>query len=253
MKITTRRKTLLVTASLMTLVSSVQADVGITIGADNEINRYEDVKNDASLLAGIEYRGEKFNIDKEAVSYDFTNSESYAIEAIVKQNNRGFKASDGNLFKGLSKRHDSIDIGARGIIRSTYGPAIIEVTRDVNASKGYEADLRFGGLYPHNKHWNGKRELSVSPFIGVKYQSDKVVDYHYGVKNNEATVSRSAYTGKAATTPYIGIESQLNLTKRISMQAGLVYEKRDDAIKNSPLTNKKDDDVLFNLGITYWF
>lgn len=253
MKIKTQTKKLLFILPLISVMTIAEADWGITLGADNEIKRYEDVKNDASLLLGIEYRGENLNIDKEAISYDFTHSKAYAIEAIAKSNNRGFEASDGKLFKDMKDRDSSIDIGVRGIIRSTYGPALVEVTRDVNASKGYEADLRFGGLYPHNKHWTGKGELSVSPFIGVKYQSDKVVDYHYGVRNNEATASRSAYKGKAATTPYVGVESQLNLSKRVSMQAALTYEKRDDVIKDSPLTNKKDSDILLNLGITYWF
>lgn len=253
MNIKTPSKKIVFILPILSLMTSVQADWGITLGADNEIKRYEDVKNDASLLLGVEYRGENFNIDKEAISYNFAHSKSYTIEAIAKTNNRGFKASDGKLFTGMKDRDTSIDVGIRGIIRSTYGPAIVEVTRDVNASKGYEADLRFGGIYPHNKHWTGKGELSVSPFIGVKYQSDKVVDYHYGVRDDEATARRSAYKGEAATTPYVGIESQLNITKRVSMQAAVVYEKRDDAVEDSPLTDKTDSDVLLNLGITYWF
>ncbi len=87
----------------------------------------------------------------------------------------------------------------------------------------------------------------------MKYQSDKVVDYHYGVRSSEATASRAAYSGKAATTPYIGIESQFNITKHVSMNAGAIYERRDDAIRNSSLTSNKKSDVLLNLGVTYWF
>ena len=54
----------------------------------------------------------------------------------------------------------------------------------------------------------------------------------------------------ATTTPYIGVESQINLTKHISFDAGVVYERRYDLMKNSPLTNDKDHDIVANLGVT---
>ena len=233
------------------------ADFGLTLGADNQNKRYKNPKDDAKAVLGVEYRGKNLNIDRKAISYDFTNSENYtkgyAIEAILKDKNRGFEAKDRKLFTGMDDRNPSIDVGARGVVKTKYGPVIMEMTRDVNASKGYEADLRLGGIAPHTAHWTGKRDLSFAPLVGVKYQSGKVVDYHYGVKSSEATASRAAYSGKAATTPYIGIESQFNITRHVSMNAGAIYERRDDAIRNSPLTSNKKSDVLMNLGVTYWF
>ena len=248
---------ILIVLPILFAMPIAQADFGLTLEADNQHSRYKDPKDDAKLLLGIEYRGKNLNIDKKAVSYDFTNSEiegkNYAIEAILKSNNRGFEAKDRALFAGMDERDTSIDVGVRGIYKTDFGPVIVEMTRDVNASKGYEADLRLGGITPHNKHWSGKRELTLAGLVGVKYQSDKVVNYHYGVKSNEATARRTIYKAKAATTPYVGLEAQYNFNKHVSVNAGVVYERRDDAIRNSPLTNEKKDDVLGTIGVTYWF
>ena len=96
-------------------------------------------------------------------------------------------------------------------------------------------------------------EFTFAPLVGVRYQSKKVVDYHYGVKNGEATSTRKQYSGTSATTPYVGIESKINLTKHFSLNADVVYERRDKSIKNSSLTNNDDHDVVANIGLTYWF
>ena len=256
-KNTINKSKILLILPLLLVTSVAQADWGISLDAENQHNRYKDAKDDANALFGFEYRGKNFNADKKAWSYDFTNSESekknYAIEAILKNNNQGYEAKDRSLFAGMDERDPSLDVGVRGIYKTDFGPVVVEMTRDVNASKGYEADLRFGGIEPHSKHWTGQRELTVAGLVGVKYQSDKVVDYHYGVKSNEATANRAIYKGKAATTPYVGVEAQYNFNKHVTVNAGLVYERRDDSIQNSPLTNSKNDDVLGTIGVTYWF
>jgi len=253
MKNITKKSSILLAFHLLLAMPVAQADWGVSVGANNSQERYKDPKAAAIADFEIEYRGEKFNVDRNAVSYDFTNSKQYAIEAILKNNIRGFDADDHKSFNGLKDRDDSIDVGVRGIYNTGFGPVILEMTRDVNASKGYGADLRIGGIEPHANHWDGKQELKIVGLAGVKYQSDKVIDYHYGVRTNEATATRSAYKGKAATTPYIGFESQFNINKKVTLNAGVIYERRDDSIRNSPLTNQKKSDVLLNLGVTYWF
>ena len=249
-------KRLLLSVPLILMMPIAHADWGATLELDNEVDRYKKDRrsnNTASLGLGVEYRGEKFNIDSDTISYDFSNKEKYAIEVILKTKNRGFEASDRKIFAGLSERRDSIDVGARGIVNTKLGPIVMDVTRDLHASKGHDVDIRLGGIAPHSKHWNGKRELKLAGLVGLRYQSEKVVDYHYGVKSNEATASRASYKAKAATTPYVGVEAQFNFNKHVSINAGVVYERRDDAIRNSPLTNEKKDDVLGTIGLTYWF
>ncbi len=150
MKTSTYKSSILISSTvalpLLLAMPVAHADFGLTLGADNQSQRYDNTKNDATALLGVEYRGKNFNIDRKGISYDLTDSENftkkYAIEAILKSKNRGYEADDGRTFTGMDDRDDSVDIGARAVAKTNYGPVILEMTRDLNASKGYEADLR---------------------------------------------------------------------------------------------------------------
>lgn len=238
--------------SLVALSPIAHADWGVGLGVDNHDKQYKDIKHDVRVLTNIQYRGEKFNIG-DGLSYDFSPSNKYAVEAYVTSKNSGFEASDGKAFKGLSEREPSLDIGLRGIMETGIGPVVVEATKDVNSSKGYQAEIKLGGISPHSSHWEGKRELNLGAAAGVRYQSKKVVDYYYGVKSTDPVANGVDYKGKSATTPFVGVEAQMNLTKHVSLNADLGYEWRDSSIKNSPLTTNKKGDVTAFAGITYWF
>ena len=249
-----QKSTLLIALSLSLLSTVSYADWGVRLGANNELKQYDVSKNKINAGLGLEYRGDKFNMSNDGISYDLTNSDKHAIELLLTSKNDGFKASDDKLFKGMSERDASINIGARGIIDTgMLGNAVIDATRDVNASKGFEVGLKLGGISPHAPHWTGERKVKVAAMGGLRYQSAKVADYYYGVKNSEATASRKAYKAKSAVTPYIGVDAQANLTKHITLDGGLVVSKRAKSIRNSPLTNNKKYQLGANIGLSYWF
>lgn len=258
MKITHKTTTsLLITAISISLISSVaHADWSIGIGVDNEAMRYEDKKNDVDLTAlfDIQYRGDKFNIEKDTLSYEFTHSDKFAAEVIATVKNRGFKASDNNTFKGMSKRETSFDLGGRVIVETgLLGLAAIDITKDIGKSEGLEATIKLGGIAPHSPHWTGKRKVNIAAVTGLRYQDEASVDYYYGVKNSEATNNRRAYKGESAITPFIGFETQANLTKHITIDGGLGVSKTASSIKNSPLTEDRDYQLEANIGFHYWF
>ncbi len=236
---------------LLTSVASADWGVGIAAGGGNKVYKNESNKR---IGIGINYRGENFNIDKGTMSYDLTNSNGYALEVIATSNNGGFESKDNKTFKGMGKRKTSIDIGGRAIIDTgIMGTGVIEVTKDVHASKGFEANIKLGGISPHAAHWVGQKQVNIVPVIGLNYKSAKVVDYHFGVKNSEATSTRAAYKGKSAITPYIGIEAQANMSKNFTIEAGLGLSKRASSIRNSSITNDRKYDLGASVGFTYWF
>ncbi len=243
---------LLVLAMTIGFSATAQADIGVSLKAATN-NEYKNLEDDAIALLGLEYRGEKFNLGKDGISYDFTNSNDYAVEAFLTSKNYGYEAKDSKTFKGMDDRRVSVDLGGRLIMDSGVGPIVFDITKDVNLSKGFEAGLKVGGITPHAPHWNGKRELKVAATASVRYKSDKTVDYFYGVKNAEATANRKAYKGKSATIPYIGVEAQANITKHVSFTGDIGVTKRASSIRNSPLTTDKEYETVANIGITYWF
>lgn len=254
-----KNKTILLAASIATLLSSslisgyAYADFGVGAGASTN-NEYKNLDDKGVLSLGVEYRGDKFNLGKDGISYDFTNSNKYATEVLLTSKNYGYRVKDSKkTFAGMDKRKTSIDIGGRVIVDTGVGPAVLEATKDVHKSKGYEVGLKLGGIAPHAPHWTGKRQLTVSPTVGLRYQSAKVANYYYGVKSSEATATRKAYKAKSAVTPFVGLEAQANISPHFSVNVDLGVAKRAKSIRNSPLTSNKKYQVGAQLGFTYWF
>ena len=255
MKNKQQTNTFMLTATTFSLLASscAFADFGVSAGG-LKTQHYKDLDDKSVLFLSPEYRGDKFNFSgKDGISYDFTNSNKFAVEALLASKNNGYKAKDSKSFKGMDKRRPSIDVGGRLIAETPIGPAVFDATKDVYKSKGYEVGLKLGGIAPHAAHWSGKGQIIVKPAVGVRYQSAKMADYYYGVKRNEATAARKAYKAKSAVTPFVGLEAQANISRRFSINAGVGVSKNAKSIRNSPLTSNKKYDVGANIGFTYWF
>ena len=252
-------KTLFIMATSFALLSTpTYADWGVGMNINNEPHQYKDSDNKKSYkrlqgFLNLQHRGEKFNMDRD-ISYDFTSSNKYAVEAFATFKNQGYKAKDNKTFKGMDERKTSVDIGGRLIAKTGLGPLVFDVTKDVHASKGVEANIKLGGIPPHApRHWTGQKTLSISPVASLRYQSDKVVDYYYGVKSSEATAARKAHKGKSAVTPFIGLEAQANITPRFTIDGGLGVAKLAKSVRNSSLTTDRKYQPSVNVGFTYWF
>lgn len=233
--------TLLLTTVLVTSLplSSSYADWGAVLALVNQKDKYKDISNKPDVVLDIAYRSDNSdNSPTDRISYEF----------VISQNNLGYEAKDSRVFKGMNKRKDSIDLGARAVIEKGFLPLIIEATKDFYAGKGYEAIMKLGGITNHID-----KDLTVLPTAGIRYQSSKVTDYYFGVRTSEATASRKGYKAGSATTPFLGVEALLNLSPNISVNSDLTYEKRAGSVKNSPLTDDKKYDLQGEVGLTYWF
>ena len=249
----------MIATSFVLLSAPIYADWGVGMNINNEPHQYKDSDNKKSYkrlqgFLNLQHRGDKFNMDRD-ISYDFTNSNKYAVEAFATFKNQGYKAKDNKTFKGMDERKTSVDIGGRVIAQTGgfLGPFVFDVTKDVHSSKGFEAKLQIGGIEPHTPHWTGKKTFTISPVASLRYQSSKVVDYYYGVKSSEATATRKAYKGKSAVTPFIGLEAQANITPRFSIDGGLGVAKLAKSVRNSSLTTDRKYQPSVNVGLTYWF
>ena len=107
MKNINKKCALVLALPLLFVTQMAQADIGLSLNIENENERYKDPDSDAIASLGIQYRGEKFNIDKDSMSYDFIhsadNQKSYAVEVILKSNNSSTDIDDRSLFDGLDK------------------------------------------------------------------------------------------------------------------------------------------------------
>jgi outer membrane scaffolding protein for murein synthesis (MipA/OmpV family) len=231
------------------LISPVsQADIGLGLGIKG--SEYKGVDGIANIQ--LEYRGEKFNIADETLSYSLTENDQFRFDIIAKAEARGYESDFADELTGMDDRDASLDLGGKIATKTRFGELSLAATTDIsNNHKGQEADLRFGPK-PFQSHWNGKRELSVGALAGAKWQSDEVIDYYYGVKTNEVTNDRAAYTGKSAITPYVGVQADVNLTEHLSLKAQALYKDLPKEITDSPIVDS-DQELQLQTTVTYWF
>jgi len=250
------------TIGLLILAINVQAAdqsnrFGVGLYADNERSIYDgqdggdDVKLEGTV--SFQYRGDKLNVDEKSASYKFFEKGRYQIEVIGNNNVRGFKATDSTKLTGMSERKSSWDLGGRVAAKTDLGTISLAATGDVSGRhKGQEIDLKFSqDLFRKGPRGN-PRSVSLDLEAGLKWQSDKVIDYYYGVKDSESTTTRAAYDGKQAVTYYLGLTARTNLTEHVTFDMGAVYKHYPTEITNSPIVDE-DHNVELKAGLTYWF
>lgn len=227
---------------------------GIGLNGSNDHTIYSARKGDNIAGIHLQYRGERFNLTQETLTYRFLNRNKFHIEALAKSEARGFEAKNDALLSGMGDRDESLDLGLRAGYQTPYGLISLDATKDISTTHdGHEADLRIGpDFYSESPLKIGNSRFGLGLVAGVKWQSDDVVDYYYGVKDNEATADRAMYKGSAAVTPYIGLDGKVNITKKITLTGSAIYMDRPNEITDSPLVDK-DHDLSLNAGFTYWF
>jgi outer membrane protein len=102
----------------------------------------------------------------------------------------GYKASDAKILKGMDERKTTFEGGIA--FSASYGDRYIEMMALTDMLNRYDS-------------WTFKTEIgdeyhagnfSFYPSLIVIYQSEKFLNYYYGVKTSEATLQRPAYTPK---------------------------------------------------------
>lgn len=250
------------TIALMMLSTNSQAAeqsnrFGVGLYANSERNIYDGQSgNDDVKIHGIvsfQYRGQKLNADEKSASYKLFDNGKYHIEVLSNHVDRGYKATDSEKLTGMNERKSSWDLGGRIAAKTRVGTLSLATTGDIsNKHKGQEVDLKFSQDLFRKGPKGDPRSISLDLQAGLKWQSNEVIDYYYGVRNDETTSTRAAYAGQDAVTPYLGLTARTNLSEHITFDLSAIYKHYPDEIKNSPIVDN-DHDIGVTAGLTYWF
>lgn len=240
-----------VLVGLLQPVTSSAGEWGVGFNVNNSPTFYKDHDDDLALNIFPEYRGERFNLDHESISYSVLSSGSYNLEVLGKSLSLGYEDDDSKVLKGMKDRDSSINLGLRASYSTDYGLLSLHALTDVLGNhKGQEIELRFGEPF-YTEHWSGQRELTLGAFAGVRWQSDDLIDYYYGVKDSETTASRKAFKGESAITSFVGMELKFGFSEHLSLEGAVSYEHLPDKITDSSIASSNG--MRGRLGLTYWF
>jgi len=160
----------------------------------------------------------------------------------------GFEEDDSSALDGMDDREWSVDGGAGVSWLTDIGLFGLTFVSDLlGRHDGQELDFSYTILFK----WGG---FDFIPSTGVRWKSENLVDYYYGVRADEVRLdpapARLAYSGSDAVDPYVRLAVRRKLVPRWSLLMAAQYEWLDSEITDSPIV---DDgyDASFLLGLLY--
>ena len=199
------------------------------------------------LVPKFSYYGKRFFIDTYDLGYTLFDRGHHQFNAILIT--PGFEQtffSDWALSNQdigdsgeARKLHDRRLAGLSGLEYSFIHPNFdwqTQILQDVTGAHGGQK-VRTALTVPWFKN-NHAWELSA----GVTWQSEKLVDYYYGVQSTEVNNQNLAYQAPASTSIYLKAEWETRFNKHWGLRAVTSYKKLGSGVIDSPIV--VDDHVF---------
>jgi len=237
--------------SLLPFAATTQPQAGeLNVGIGTYYSKpvYQDFKDNSGAFPLIEYQGEGWSAGVQGINVDVYNTEQSPLSISLELSSvgQGYSASDSQVFNGMQKRKDSVDLGVNVAYQVGQGSFNSSLMSDVSSThKGYVLDIN----YQHNLPLMGGM---FQPSVGLSAQSDNFNNYYYGVRTSEVTGNRAAYQAKSSVNPYIGYQFLYPINENLSLAHGANYTVLDNEIKNSPLVDRDNSWTTF-VGANYSF
>jgi outer membrane protein len=237
----------LAAAMLFTQVTAHAADSGVgLVGQLNRGAQLGENSNKTSMAPFFYYDGDSIYADFQEISWKAVQQPGYALSPMLSLRFQGYDPDQDVELAGMDSRDQSIDAGARFMVNHQYGSLTITALTDtLNRHDGYELKASWGTDY-QNKRW------MLDTAVGISHKSDALVDYYYGVRPDEATEQRPAYTAGAATNPFIELNLAYMFSRKIILISGLELSRLDKTIQNSPIIKRSTENVIYS-GMLYKF
>ncbi len=194
------------------------------------------------------YEGKRLYCRGIAAGYWLVKHDGLSIGPVIQPRFGGYDEDDSSALEGMDDRDWSVDGGLGVNWRTSVGVfGATCVTDLLGKHDGQELDFSYTILFK-------RAQFTFIPSAGVRYKSDNLVDYYYGVENDEvrfdARVSRPAYKGGDAVNPYVRLAVRRKLTERWSLLGALQYEWLDSEITDSPIMDDSYEASCL-LGVLY--
>ncbi|WP_051560338.1 MipA/OmpV family protein [Marinobacterium jannaschii] len=236
-------------AALLTNASAFAGEFAVGIAAYKMDSPYQGFDDEDGVVPLLSYEGEDFSFSDGDLGYRIYGEKERPLNVylVLTSAGSGFDSSYSAVFAGMAERDDSIDFGLSADLDA--GPGVLSATlvHDISGShKGYSVDIGYSLALELSDRF------TFEPAAGVQYLSSDFTDYYFGVRSNEVTASRAAYTADSSVHPYVGYQMQYELTENWMLLHDVGYAWLDKEVQNSPLVDKE---VIWaaSLGAIYRF
>ena len=190
------------------------------------------------------YHNGRFFIAGVTAGYLLSNGDHYRFSLGVSPQFNRLKASDSPQLAGIQTRQWSLDGGANLDLFGGWGRFNVGVAHDLlDRNNGSSANLGYHYAF-HLGDW------TLSPGLGLRWESANLVNYYYGVSAAEAIPGRPAYSPGSATDPFVDISLSTAISEHWQFRSFLRYERFASAIHDSPIVARSGSPTVF-IGFVY--
>ncbi len=196
---------------------------------------YKGVDNKILPLPYLVMRRGNFFIDGLKIGYRIAEGTSGSFDLIITPRLEGFDADDSTILNGMGNRDFTVDAGIATVWKQGVFNFNLSVLSDItNKSKGSEVIASISHTYILTD-----KKLILTPDIGLKLQSENLINHYYGVNNAQAKPERPAYNGESTMNYTASLDLVYSLNKRSNLFMTVEYESFGDDVYDSPLVDKE--------------
>ena len=246
-----RIKLLALGVLIATSATAVQAESKLTLGAGVGIveHPYKQYDHELYPVPVINYEGDNFWFRGLGGGYYLWNDGTDQLSVMGYWSPMYFKPgdSDNSQLRKLDKRKSTVMAGVSWMHHTQYGSLRTALSGDIlDNSNGVVWDTAW--VY---RYTNGG--LTLTPGIGVEWNSENQNQYYYGVSHHEAAKSGlRSYDPSNSWNPYLELTANYRFANSWSVYGTARYTRLSDEITDSPMVDKSWTGLL-STGVTYTF
>jgi outer membrane protein len=213
--------------------------MGYLVAADPFVGDPEDASQVVPLVG---YVGERLTWLGPHLSYRVSNSDWLYTSLVAEVRFAGFDSDSSDpALAGLDERKSTVEVG----FDAGVGPLWIYARQDVGGiHKGSSFGIALG------QDFQLTDRLIVEASVNGEWQDKKLLQYYYGVDENEVTEGRPVYAPGSGFNVGTDIKISYQLAPRLSIFFDAQYQLLDEEISDSPIVDKNDQ-YAFYVGFTY--
>ena len=207
----------------------------------------------------IIFQNERFEFIGRTLGFQLWSNEHVDLTAIGEWRFFGHDAGkDSPFLEGMAQRDGTAEAGLRAEFERGRAQGSLAAKADIlSRHGGYELEAR--ASYELST-WV---PLSVRPNAGVRFQSNSLTDYYFGVDPEEALIQtavqpdpnlivRPAYEVDDAVTPFVGVTARQSLSRKVAVVGGFDLNFLSETVQDSPIVDAETQLFAF-IGMIYIF
>lgn len=199
----------------------------------------------SAVLPFAFYEGDRLMVEPNRIHYSWFKHHGFTISAMAMLRFQGYDPADNAALAGMQKRRSSLDGGVALAYTNDLGTFSLTGLTDISDThQGDELIASWGIPFTVGRNW------LLNPTVGISWKSERLIDYYYGVRVSEVRPGRPAYSGRASTDAFVGLDIFYRLTGKWTAIAQFNYASLSNHIANSPIV--VDDNQWYGfLGLAY--